>query len=381
MAKQQAATGKTIVFFVTEDWYFCSHRLPLAIAARNAGYSVHVITRVQDHAAEIEAAGLTLHPISLSRRSKNPFTEIRIIWQLVQLYRELRPDVVHHVALKPVLYGSIAARLAGIPAVVNAMAGLGFLFISTNMMARLMRPVVKLLFRFLLNNRRTTVILQNPDDVELLCGSGTVDRERVRLIRGSGVDPDVYTQKAEPDGVPVVLLASRFLWDKGIGEFVSAAESLRTQGADARFVLVGDADAENPVSISSSQLETWKTEGNVEFWGRHDDMPKIFGKVHIVCLPSYREGVPKVLIEAASCGRPIVTTDAPGCREIVVDGHNGLLVPTKDATSLASALRRLLESPELRLEMGAAGRQLVKDRFSLEIVIRETLSVYRSILQ
>jgi len=374
------SAGKTIAYFVTEDWYFCSHRLQLAIAAKNAGYSVHVITRVQSHGAEIEAAGLTLHPIKLSRRSKNPFVEAAVIWRLKKLYRQIQPDVVHHVAVKPVIYGSIAARLAGVPAVVNAMAGLGFLFISRKVMARVLRPVIKLLFGLLLNNDRTTVILQNPDDVEVLCGSGTVDRKRIRLILGSGVDPDIYQKQSEPDGVPVVLLASRLLWDKGIGEFVAAATQLKEDGVEARFVLVGDGDEENPVSISASQLEEWDAEGNVEIWGRRNDMPTVFAGVHIVCLPSYREGVPKVLIEAASCGRPIVTTDAPGCREIVVDGENGILVPVKSVDTLAAALRKLLESRDLRNRMGDAGRQLVKDRFSLEIVIGETLAVYRSML-
>jgi glycosyltransferase involved in cell wall biosynthesis len=295
-----------------------------------------------------------------------------LVWRLTKIYKDLRPDIVHHVAVKPVIYGSIAAKLAGIRAVVNAMAGLGFLFSSEKFLARLLRPAIKFLFALLLNNDRTTVILQNPDDVEVLCGSGIVDRSRIQLIRGSGVDTNVYQRRPETDEVPVVLLASRLLWDKGIGEFVEAARTIRREGIQARFVIAGEGDDENPASISSNQLQEWSNEGNVEIWGRRTDMPAVFAGVHIVCLPtSYGEGVPKVLIEAASCGRPIVATDAPGCREIVIDGRNGILIPINDTEALASAIRKLLLS----------GRQLVKEQFSLERVNRETLAIYGSVGQ
>ena len=378
-AKHNASieSGSIIAYFVTEDWYFCSHRLPLAVAAKEAGYTVYVVTRVSSHGAEIEAAGLNLIPITLSRRSKNPIIEAMFIWRLIRIYKEIRPDIVHHIAMKPVIYGSIAAWAARVPAVVNAMAGLGFLFSSERLIARLLRPVIRGLFRQLLNNDRTTVILQNPDDVKVLCDSGTVIRDHVRLIRGSGVDTDVYRYQPESDGVPIVLLASRLLWDKGIAEFVEAASRIRRERADVRFVLAGDGDDENPASISADQLEEWNKQGNVECWGRRSDMPEIFAEAHIVSLPTaYGEGVPKVLIEAASCGRPIVATDAPGCREIVIDGRNGILVPIRDVDALVLAICRLLNSPDLRRQMGQSGRQLVKEEFSLEKVIGETLALY-----
>jgi glycosyltransferase involved in cell wall biosynthesis len=381
MQRSSGSNGKTIVYFVTEDWYFCSHRLPLAVAAKDAGYLVYVVTRVNSHGAEIEAAGLNLVPVTLSRRSKNPIVEAMFIRRLTRVYKEIRPDIVHHVAMKPVIYGSIAARLAGVSAQVNALAGLGFLFSSKKLIAHLLRPVIKLLFGLLLNNERATVILQNPDDVEVMVGSGTVSRDRVRLIMGSGVDTEEYRRHPEPGGAPVVLLASRLLWDKGVGEFVKAAQILKREGVEARFVLVGEGDDENPESISEYQLNTWTKEGDVEWWGRRSEMPSVLSGSQIVCLPSYREGLPKVLVEAASCGRPIVTTDAPGCREIVKDGVNGILVPVKDVDTLALAIRTLLDSPGTRMRMGQAGRQLVKDKFSLENVIDETLDVYRSMLQ
>ncbi len=376
-----AASGKTIAYFVTEDWYFYSHRLPHAVAAQKAGFNVYVITRVTSHGAKIESTGLNLIPLDLSRRGKNPFAEAAILKQLVSIYKRVRPQIVHHVAMKPVIYGSIAARIAGVPATVNALAGLGYLFSSESIMARLARPVIKGLFRYLLNGERTTLILQNPDDIEVICGSGTVDRDRVRLIPGSGVDTREFPWQPESDGVPVVLLASRLLWDKGVGEFVDAAGILKREGVAARFILAGKGDNQNPMSIHAGQLKTWHEQGHVEWWGQRSDMPAVFAASHIVCLPSYREGLPKVLIEAASCGRPVVTTDAPGCREIVIDGENGILVPIKDVDALVRAIRKLLESPELRLRMGLAGRQLVKRKFSLTTVVNETLAVYESMTQ
>ena len=368
---------KEIVFFVTEDWYFCSHRWELATAAKDSGYSVSVVTRVGKHGSKIKDAGFRLIPIKLSRRSKNPFVELGVIWQLIKIYRGVRPDLVHHVAMKPVVYGSIAARLTSVPKIVNAIAGLGYLFSSESLGARSLRPVVRQTFRWLFNKANTTVIVQNPDDLEVLCSRGNVNRERVRLIRGSGVDTRVYRYVPEPPGMPIVLLASRLLWDKGVGEFVAAATRIKAQQPDVRFVIAGDSDDENPASIDARQLEEWQSEGNVEVWGRRSNMPDVFAGVHIVCLPTaYGEGVPKVLIEAASCGRPIVATDAPGCREIVIHGKNGLLVPVKNVDALVKAIKVLLDSQNLRSEMGEAGRQHVKDSFSLETVIAETLAVY-----
>ena len=372
------SNGKTIVYFVTEDWYFCSHRLPLAIAAKNAGYAVYVVTRVSAHGAEIESAGLNLVPVTLSRRSKNPIVEAKFIWNLIRIYKNIRPDIVHHIALKPVVYGAIAARVAKVPLVVGAMAGLGFLFSSRTLIARTLRPAIRRLLGLLLNNDRTTVILQNPDDVKILCDTGTISRDRVRLIRGSGVDPAVYRREPELDGTPTVLLASRMLWDKGIAEFVEAAVRVKQVRANVKFVLAGDSDDENPASISVDQLREWHEQGSVEYWGRCSDMPGIFAKVHVVCLPTaYGEGVPKVLIEAASCGRPIVASDAPGCREIVVDGVNGTLIPVKNVDALVKAINELLDSPELRSRMGRAGRELVKAEFSVQKVVDETLAIYR----
>lgn len=368
-----------LLFLVTEDWYFCSHRLPLARAAKAAGYEVVVATRVGAHAEAILAEGFKLVPIGLRRSSQNPWREIKAILEIAGIYRRERPDLVHHVALKPVLYGSIAARLTRVPAVVNALAGLGFVFASESLKARLLRPWVVGALRLLLDARGRVLIVQNPDDRRMLVEGGVVKPARVRLIRGSGVDIRRFAPTPEPVGTPLVVLPSRLLWDKGVGEFVAAARLLKAQGAEARFVLVGAGDPENPATIPDGTLEAWRAEGVVEWWGRREDMSAVLESSSIACLPSYREGLPKVLLEAAACGRPLVATDVPGCREIVIDGSNGLLVPVRDAPALADAIGRLLADPGLRVAMGRRGRELVEAQFSEERVVMQTLAVYREL--
>lgn len=371
-----ANAKQRLAFFVSEDWYFCSHRMHLAKAALADGYDVHVITRVALHGQMIRDAGLNLIPLRISRRSKNLFREIGVVLTVARIYRKIKPSVVHHVAIKPVIYGTVAARLSGVPGIVNAMAGLGFLFISASSFARLFRPIVKFVFRIILGSENSRLILQNPDDVNQFVGSAIVPPQNVRLILGSGVDTNEYKVTKPTSGKPTVLVACRMLWDKGIGEFVEAARELQASGVVARFVLAGEGDPHNPRSVPDEILQKWHDGGVIDWIGQQEDMLSVFSKSHIVCLPSYREGVPKVLIEAASCKRPIVTTDVPGCREIVRDGVNGLLVPPKDADALARAIRRLLDSPELCKQMGQAGRDLVIDKFELSGVIAKTLAVY-----
>ncbi len=368
-----------LLFLVTEDWAFCSHRLPPARAAIAAGYEVVVATRVNKHGAAILAEGFRLVKIGLHRKGYNPLRELRTIVEIVILYLRERPDVVHHVALKPVLYGSIAARIARCPSVVNALIGLGFIFSSDSFIARILRAFVTLAFRLLLNNGRSVLILQNPDDRKMMVAGNMVAPERVRLIRGSGVDVKRFLSTPEPAGTPVVMLPSRMLWDKGIGEFVEAARLVRTRGVIARFVLVGDSDAENPAAIPDAQLVSWRDSGIIEWWGWCEDMPATLAKANIVCLPSYREGLPKVLLEAAACGRALVATDAPGCREVVLHGDTGLRVPVRDAVSLAAAIQRLLDDSALRAAMGERGRRLVEAEFSESKVAEQTLAVYQEI--
>jgi len=370
-----------ILYFITEDWYFCSHRLPLALAARDAGYDVAVVTNVNEHADVIRRAGIRLIPFDLSRKGMNPASELAVLARLVALYRKEKPDIVHQVAMKPVLYGSLAARLSGVSRVVNALAGLGYIFTSDQPKARFLRPVIGSAFRGLLNSRRSRLILQNQDDRAKFIRKRFISEKRIRLIRGSGVDTAVFVPTPEPPGVPVVILPSRMLWDKGVREFVDAAGQLKKRGISARFVLVGDTDPHNPSAIPTEQLTAWHAEGAVEWWGRREDMPAVFEQSHIVCLPSYREGLPKVLLEAASCGRPIVTTDTPGCRDVVRQGENGLLVPVRGTAELADALQLLIEQPELRKKMGCKGREIVVSEFALEKVVAKTMNIYRELLK
>lgn len=373
-------TGLKLLFFVTEDWYFYSHRLPLAIAAKNAGYDVVVVTRVNQHGELIRAHGLKLINISISRRSRNPFKELLVVFRLFNIYRTEKPDIVHHVALKPVLYGSVAARLAGVSSVINALAGLGFLFVSKQKKAFFLRPFVERAFRILLNRANVRVILQNPDDMSLLINREILKPEQAVLIRGSGVDIQHFNVSEESNEIPLVVLASRMLWDKGVGIFVEAAKELKQQSVQARFCLVGEGDPDNPHSIPDSQIEIWQSEKVIEWWGRRNDMPSVFAKSHIICLPSaYGEGVPKVLIEAAACGKPIVTTDAPGCREIVRHQVNGLLVSINDKNELAAALLILINDKKLRINMGQKGREIVEKEFAIDIVVSQTLDLYKKV--
>lgn len=366
-----------IIYFITEDWVFCTHRLPLAVAAKEAGYDVAVVTNVSRHTDEIAKAGIRLIPYNLDRGSMNPLKAIALIFQLAKIYRQEKPDIVHHVAIKPILYGAIAARLAGVKYVVNAITGMGYIFTSGQWKARVLRPFINTAFKILINGKDSRLIMQNDDDRMALIRSKIAEERNTVLIRGAGVNTEEYPDSDEPaDQPPLIVLPARLLKDKGVAEFVSAAELLKLDGVSARFALVGDADYQNHAAISESDLKKWVEDGIVEWWGRKDNMPEIFANCHIVCLPSYREGLPKALLEAASCGRPIVTTDTVGCREVVVDGENGFLVPLYSLQGLADALRRLIEDPGLRRRMGSRGREMIMADFTIEKVIAQTLKVY-----
>jgi len=377
-----SAEAPRLLFVVTEDWYFVSHRLPLAVAARRAGYRVAVATRVQEHTAAIAEAGVELLELKRWRRSSmNPLREMAAVAELAGVIRRWRPDIVHLVALKPVLYGALAARLGGAAVRVNALAGLGFVFVQGRALARLLRPLIKLAFRWTLGGERAVTIVQNPDDRELLVRERLVDGSHIRLIRGSGVDLDRFKASDLPPGRPMVLLMSRMLWDKGVGEFVDAARTAEERGADARFVLVGDPDPENPAAIPRETLQRWSDSGVVEWWGQRSDAPALLAQARIVVLPSYREGLPKVLLEAAASGRPMIATDVPGCREVVEPGVTGQLVPARDAAGLAEAVLGLLADPERCRQMGTQARRLAEREFGVEAVVSRTLAVYRECLQ
>jgi glycosyltransferase involved in cell wall biosynthesis len=374
-------TPLKLLFLVTEDWYFATHRLQLARAVRDAGAEVAVMTHFNELYSTLAEEGFTLIPWHLSRRSLNPLREAGTFLQVVQAYRRERPDLVHHIALKPTIYGGCAARLlGGIPSV-NAIAGMGHVFMSTAWPMRFLRYFLLILLRIALRNEKARALFQNEENRSFLIEEGVVSPYATDVIPGTGVNVTQFTVHPEPCGPPVVLLASRMLWDKGIGEFVEAAALLRRTKLPARFVLVGKPDPENPGSVSQDQLESWSSDGLVEWWGHQKDMSEILSQASVVCLPSsYGEGVPRVLIEAAACGRPIIATDAPGCRDIVRHGHNGLLVPLHDAAKLAQAIETLIANPGLRANLGARGRELAVREFSEERVFAQIMEIYQRLL-
>lgn len=371
----------SIAYLVTEDWYFWKHRAPLARAAQAAGYDVHVIAAPGAHVDAIREAGFTYHPLSLHRRSTNPLRQLTSIRALTALYRDINPTLVHHVALKPILLGSAAAQRAGVRHVVNAVTGLGYVFTRGGLKRSALRLCVSRWLRTSLHPADTRVIFQNPDDMGLFIAEGLARQEQSTLIPGSGVDTSRFAPTPEPDGAPVIVFAARMLWDKGAGELVKAARLLRLLKLPFRIVLAGRPDEDNPASISQHTLREWASQPDIEWQGYVEDMPALLAQSHIACLPTtYREGVPLSLLEAASAARPIVTTDAPGCRDIVHHNVNGFLVPPHDVESLADALVRLVTSKRLREQMGLAGRERVLDGFSVEAVTRRTLALYEKML-
>lgn len=372
-----AAAKRKVLFLVSEDWYFVSHRLDLARVVTDAGYEVVVATRVGSHADRITGAGLKLCPVAFDRSGLNPLRDLRTLRQIVDVYRQETPDIVHHVALKPAIYGSLAARYVGIRRIVNALAGLGYVFSSQEPRARLLRWLIKPVLKLALGGQDTRLIVQNSDDLQKVVAEGLMNADRVRLIRGAGVDPSDYKQVQIASERPLVILPARLLWEKGVGEFVNAARLLRARGVRARFALVGKPDPANPSSVDPAEIDAWVSDGVIEYWGWRDDMPDVFAQAQIVCLPTYYgEGLPKSLLEAAASGCAIVASDVPGCREIVGHGRTGWLVPVRDTGALAEALQEAIEQPALRRQYGEAARELVVGELSMDQVARETIALY-----
>jgi glycosyltransferase involved in cell wall biosynthesis len=367
---------KRLLFVVNAPEFFLSHRLPLALAARPAGYDVHVATAAGEAVLDIERQGFPHHVLPLSRSGRNPLSELGSLVAIWRLFRALRPSLVHLVTIKPVLYGGLMARLAGVPGVVAAISGLGTVFMSDGSTRRLVQG----LYRLALGHPNSAVIFQNADDRDALRRIGAVRADQVRLVRGSGVALTDYHYLPEPEGVPVVTMAARLLRDKGVAEFVAAAGMLHERGVEAKFRLVGSQDPGNPTSITDAELALWKSQGDVCFPGFRTDIARQYAESNVVCLPSYyREGLPKNLVEAAACGRAVVTTDVPGCRDAIVPGESGILVPPRNAEALANAIQALLSDPVRRRGMGKAGRALAEKEFAIEKIVAAHLAIYREL--
>jgi glycosyltransferase involved in cell wall biosynthesis len=370
-----------ILFFVVNSpEFFLSHRLPLAIAAKREGFTVHVATGPGLACRRIADSGFKHHLVPISRSGSNPLLELRALWSFFRLFKIFRPDLVHLVTIKPVLYGGIMARLTGVPSVVAAISGLGTVFVDQNKISFWARHIVKYLYKFALGHPQLKVIFQNPDDRKALLEMAAVDEDKTIVIKGSGVSLSEYPFLPEPEGVPVVTLASRLLKDKGVMEFVEAVRMLKNRGVVGRYWLAGAVDLGNLTSVSQDDILIWDKETDIEVLGHQSDIPKLFAKSNIIVLPSYREGLPKTLIEAAACGRAVVTSDVPGCRDAIEPGVTGVLVPVRDASALADAIQFLIENSQLRKKMGYLGRALAEREFAVEKVVDIHLMIYRELM-
>jgi len=382
----RAGTAPPRLLMVLQDLpFFLSHRFAVAVAARDAGFDVHVAAPPDARAERrLAEAGLAFHPLPVRRGGRNPLAELVALHALWRLMRAARPDVVHLVSIKPVLYGGIAARLARVPGAVMAITGLGFIFTQDSPANRLLRPLVRAAYRLALGHPNARVIFQNRDDLGLFRAGGLVAADKVVTIKGCGVDLNVFAPPPAPPAAggaaPVVLFPARLLGDKGLNEFVEAARILGAEGVSGRFVVVGRHDPGNPTDVGPARMAEWIAAGLIEHPGFSADMAATLREADIACLPSYREGMPRALMEAAAAGLPVVTTDVPGCREAILDGETGFLVPVRDGVALAAALRRLLTDADLRRTMAEAARRLARDEFSVEDFVARSLAAYDAVL-
>ena len=369
-----------IILVANTDWYLYNFRLALARFLRSQGFEVVLISPSGRYAPLLQQAGFRWIEWKVGRQTLAPWVELFALLQLARLYRKERPALVHQHTIKPVLYGSLAARLTHVPAVVNSITGRGYVFVGDDRKARLLRGLVRPLYRMAFASPHNKAIFENDEDRQYFIREKLLPSQRAWVVEGVGVDAEHFTPAPEPAGPPIILLPARMLWDKGVGILVEASRLLRSE-VPARVVLVGVPDPGNPASIREDILRGWEAEGLVEWWGWHEDMRAVYQSCHIVTLPSSGEGISTALLEAAACGKPLVATDAPGCRDIIQNGMNGLLVPPNDPAALAAALRQLIEDPDLRGRMGAASRQLVLEKFTTGLVNAATLQVYEVILK
>lgn len=374
-----------VILFANTDWYLYNFRRSLALALQADGHDVLLLSPPGDYSARLRALGLRWQPLQMDRRSVNPLREMVLLLRLVRLFRRERPALVHNFTVKCAVYGSLAARLARVSARINAVDGLGYVFASDDRKARLLRPLVRAMLRVALRGKGVRLILQNPDDRRSFEKFGLVDPGSVDLIPGAGVDCSRFSPRTRPATIEkaptTVLLAARLLWEKGLAEYVEAARILHAQGRKIRFLLAGNPDPGNPAAVPEATVREWVAQGIIEWLGHVDDMAALYASVDIVVLPTfYREGLPTSLIEAAACGLPLITTDMPGCREVVQHETDGLLVPPRDSKALAQAIARLLDSTMLCSRLGEAARAKVLAMFDERIVIQRTQKVYRELL-
>lgn len=371
--------NKKLLFIVNVDWFFISHRLPIALAAIKNGYEVHLACGITDKKEYLESLNIHIHPLDISRSGTTIFQELKTLKNIFDIIRKVTPDITHCVTIKPVVYGGIASRVLQVKKRVFSISGLGFVFIAKGFKANLMRTLVKSLYKLALG-KNSNIIVQNPDDKNMLLKLNAVDSSQITLIRGSGVDLEQYNYQSSSNSIPVVVMASRLLKDKGVFEYIDACKVLKNKNIDAIFRLYGDIDEGNPASLTSQDIEVVSNDNIVEVHGFSDNIAEVFENSDIVVLPSYREGLPKVLIEAAASGRAVVTTDVPGCRDAIEKDLTGILCKVKDSKTLSQAIEKLLLDKDMRDTMGEEGRELAIKEFDINIVISKHLQIYKEAL-
>jgi glycosyltransferase involved in cell wall biosynthesis len=369
-----------IIFLVNVDWFFISHRLPIALKAKEDGYEVHLACNFTEHYDYLSGLGLVLHQISFDRSGSGLLHELKTLQSIRRVFKKIKPDLVHAVTIKPVLYGGIAARTTRIKRMVFAVSGLGLVFVADGLGAKVRRWLVGRMYQFAINVKNSKVIFQNPVDKKVLQEAVSLPESKCEMIRGSGADLTTYNVEPEPNVISVVM-AARLLREKGVYQFVDAARTLKQRGVDVTFKLVGEPDPGNPNTVTMQELDLWRNEGCIELLGFRQDINQVFAQSNIVVLPSfYGEGLPKVLIEAAACGRAVVTTENPGCLEAIEVNQTGFAVPIKDSIALADAIEKLVVDAELRMQFGKAGRQLAEREFDVDSVVKKHLLIYQDLL-
>lgn len=369
-----------IILVANTDWYLYNFRKSLMNDLHSKGYEVVLVSPPGPFKDAFQDWGFRWISWKVGRKTLSPRQELQSIVDLVRIYLRERPDLLHHHTIKPVLYGTLAARISRAPAVVNAVTGRGYVFLGEDRQARFLRFFVGPIYRFLMKSSQVGLIFENQTDRDFFTEQRMVRSEQTWLIESVGVDPNRFSPQPEPEGEPIILLPARMLWDKGIDILVQAARLLKLWQVPARVILAGPLDPGNPSAIPEETIMEWQAEGVLEWVGWQENMETVYSQSHIVTLPSFHEGVPTVLIEAAACGRPMVATDIPGCRAVITPEENGILVPPRDAQALANALVRLVRSPNLRKHMGRAARQTVLDKFTYQRVNAATYNVYQHFL-
>lgn len=376
------SAAPNVLLFANTGWYLYNFRRSLAESLRREGYNVILASPPDDYGPKLRALGFKWLEVPMQRRSVNPARELLLLrWLSNAMLRE-QIHLVHSFTLKCAIYGSLAARMAGVPGRINAVAGLGYTFTRNDPKARVIRLVANTMMKIALGGKGLKLVLQNPDDFSVFQRLNVLPPERFALIPGSGVNcerfkPDLFRKRF---GNLQVLLPARILWDKGVAEFVEAARIVRERGGGVDFLMAGNPDEGNPTSVPLETIREWEQQGLVRWLGHVDDMAALYGRVDVVALPSYREGLPKGLIEAGACGLPLIATNVPGCKHVVEHGVNGLLVPPQAAEPLAEAVISLRDDPDLRERLGHAARRVVLEQFDERIILKHTREIYAELL-